>query len=120
MAHPLNRARRIVAVASRLVPARLRDDWHKEWEGELAAAHAHPRLTRHALGAFADAFWIRQRDAADLQIIDDLRHGFRQWRQQAGFVITAVGILALSMAASVTAFSIVSQILLRPLPYHVS
>ena len=75
-------------------------------------------LVRHALGSFVDAFWIRQRDVADLQAIDDLRHGFRQWRQQAGFAITAVGILALSMAASVTAFSVVSQILLRPLPYH--
>ena len=40
-------------------------------------------------------------------------------RQQAGFAITAVGILALSMAASVTAFSVVSQILLRPLPYPI-
>ena len=38
-------------------------------------------------------------------------------RQHAGFAITTVGILALSMAASVTAFSVVSQILLRPLPY---
>ena len=73
---------------------------------------------RHALGSFADAFWIRQRNVADLQTIDDLRHGFRQWRQQAGVAITTVGILALSMAASVTAFSVVSQILLRPLPYH--
>ncbi|HWI19144.1 MAG TPA: ABC transporter permease [Vicinamibacterales bacterium] len=118
MADPLNRAQRIVAIASRLVPSRLRDEWRREWDGELAAAHEHPRLTRYALGSFADAFWIRQRDVADLQAIDDLRHGFRQWRQQSGFVITVVGILALSMAASVTAFSVVSQILLRPLPYH--
>jgi len=117
MSHPLSRALRLVGIASRLVPARLRDDWRQEWEGEIAAAAQHPRLTRYALGAFADAFWIRQRDVADLQLIDDLRHGLRQWRQQAGFVVTAVGILALSMAASVTAFSVVSQVLLRPLPY---
>ena len=99
----------------------------REWEGELAAAALDPpsppaaarqALVRHALGSFVDAFWIRQRDVADLQTIDDLRHGLRQWTQQSGFVITAVGILALSMAASVTAFSVVSQILLRPLPYH--
>ena len=108
MAHAqsLARARRLVGLAAPLVPARLRGEWRAEWEGELAAAADYPkaRLTRYALGAFADAFWIRQRDVADFQIIDDLRHGFRHWRQQSGFVITAIGILALSMAASVTAF----------------
>src|SRR5687767_13803743 len=116
----LTRAQRIVAIASRLVPQRLRDEWTLEWNGELSAASQsnHPRLVRYSLGAFVDAFWLRQRDVADLQMIDDLRHGVRQWRQQASFVITAVGILALSMAASVVAFSVVSQILLRPLPYH--
>ncbi|HEX6162950.1 MAG TPA: ABC transporter permease [Vicinamibacterales bacterium] len=116
----LTRARRLVALAARLVPARLRDEWRAEWEGELAAAAESPnaRLVRYASGSFSDAFWLRQRDVADLQLIDDLHHGFRYWRQQSGFVLTAIGILALSMAASVTAFSVVSQILLRPLPYH--
>ena len=124
MGHHIARARAaLVALASRLVPARLRDEWRREWEGELAAA-ADVRRPHGSCGtrsgSFVDAFWIRQRDVADLQAIDDLRHGLRQWTQQAGFVITAVGILALSMAASVTAFSVVSQILLRPLPYHES
>ena len=107
----------LIALIGVIVPRRLRADWRQEWEGEIASAHEHPRLTRYALGSFADACWIRQRDIADLQTIDDLRHGFRQWRQQSGFVITAVGILGLSMAASVTAYSVVSQILMRPLPY---
>ena len=124
----LQRALLIVRVASRLVPARLRDEWRLEWQGELSAAaqpsalarqsRADNELARHALGSFVDAFWIRQRDVADLKAIDDLRHGFRQWRRQVGFAVTTVGILALSMAASVTAFSVVTQILLRPLPYH--
>ena len=108
-------AHRIVRLAAWLVPLRLRREWLMEWEGELAAAPS--GHTRFALGAFADAFWIRQRDVADLQAIDDLRHGLRQLRQHAAFAITTVGILSLSMAASVTAFSVVSQILLRPLPY---
>lgn len=115
----LNRAHRIVRLTAYLVPARLRHEWRQEWDAELASVADSPRarVVRFALGSFADAFWIRQRDVADLQMIDDLRHGFRQWRQQAGFVITVLGILALSMAAAVTAFSVVSQILLRPLPY---
>ena len=112
-------APRIIRFAAWLVPARLRDEWLLEWQGEIAASrHAGSRRqTRFALGAFADAFWIRQRDIADLQAIDDIRHGLRQLRQHAAFAVTTVGILSLSMAASVTAFSVVSQILLRPLPY---
>jgi putative ABC transport system permease protein len=115
----LTRALLIVRLASRLVPARLRADWRREWEGELVASAGDQRvpLVRHAWGAFADAFWIRQREVLDLETIDDLRHGWRQLRQHTGFAVTSVGILALSMAASVTAFSVVSQILLRPLPY---
>ena len=113
-----NRARTIIRISSRLVPSRLRGEWLSEWEAEIASVDdGRVPIVRHALGSFADAFWIRQRDVADLQTIDDARHGFRQWRQQSGVAITAVGILALSMAASVVAFSVVSQILLRPLPY---
>ena len=110
---------RIIRAAAWLVPRRLRSEWLLEWQGELAAAeHAGAQhLQRHALGAFIDAFWIRQRDVADLQAIDDLRHGLRQLRQHAAFAMTTVGILALSMAGSVVAFSVVTQMLLRPLPY---
>jgi putative ABC transport system permease protein len=112
-------ATRVVRVAALLVPAALRDDWRREWDGELAAwSHAgHPGATRQALGAFADAFWIRQRHTADAGWIDDLRHGWRQLREHAGFATVAIGILALGMAGSIAAFSVVSQILLRPLPY---
>ena len=39
-------------------------------------------------------------------------------RQHGGFAFTAIAILALSMASSVVAFSVVSQILERPLPYQ--
>ena len=123
----LDHALAIIRLASRLVPARMRADWLLEWQGELASRTppsatarqaSEDRLVRHALGAFVDAFWIRQRDVADLQAFDDLRHGLRQWRQQASFALTTVGILALSMAASVTAFSVISQVLVRPLPYY--
>ena len=72
-----------------------------------AAPWAHP----------VDAVWMRQRSIADLKLVDDLRVGWRQLRQQAAFGLTAIGILALGMGASVTAFSVVTQLLLRPLPY---
>ena len=122
----LTRALRVVSIASGMVPAHLRPDWIREWHAELIAFESsntpqddgkRPSIGRHALGSFRDAFWIRQRDILDLDTIDDLRHGWRQLRQQAAFAITTVGILSLSMAASVVAFSVVSQILMRPLPY---
>ena len=75
------------------------------------------RPIRRALGAFADAFWLRQRSIADFDWIDDVRHGVRQLAQHGGFAVTAIGILALGLAATVTMFSVTDQILLRPLPY---
>lgn len=116
---PLRGPRRILRLASTLVPAALRADWTREWEGELAAGRDEGRrdLTRRVFGSIADAFWLRQRSIADVAWIDDLRHAWRQFRGQAGFTITATGILAVGMAASVVAFSVVSQMLLRPLPY---
>jgi putative ABC transport system permease protein len=115
----VQRALRLVAAAAWLVPAALRDDWRREWEGELSAwVHAgRPHAIRHALGAWVDAAWMRQRQLADFQTIDDLRHGWRQVRRQAGFGALSVGILGVAMAACITAFGVVSQLLLRPLPY---
>ena len=112
-------ALRLVRIASWLVPVHLRGDWLREWHGELAAWAGDGRVgaTRHARGAIADAFWIRQRQFADLRWVDDLRHGWRQLRGHSGFAVVAIGILALGMAGSIAAFSVVSQILLRPLPY---
>ncbi len=72
----------IIRSAAPLVPAGLRDEWRAEWEAELASLGDVPvkyrRPIRRALGAFADAFWLRQRSIADFYWIDDLRHGLRQ------------------------------------------
>ena len=112
-------AQRIVSAASWLAPAALRGDWRREWHAELHAWAGDGRdgVTRHALGAWADAAWLRQREVADLSLFDDLRHGWRQLREHAGFNALAIGVLGIGMAACITAFSVVSQVLLRPLPY---
>ncbi len=107
--------------AASLVPAAQRADWRQEWHGELASLGDLPvrsrRPIRRALGAFADAFWLRQRSIADIDWIDDLRFGARQLARHSGFAVTAIGILSLGLAATVTMFSVTDQILLRPLPY---
>ena len=98
----------------------MRDEWTREWQAELAALSdgsvRYRRPVRRAWGAFSDAFWLRQ-SIADFDWIDDVRHGLGQLGQHAGFAATAIGILALGLAATVTMFSVTDQILLRPLPY---
>jgi hypothetical protein len=119
-------ARLILRLTAPIVPRQQREDWYAEWSAKLAAEDERPRHSRgdprrsllgHALGAPVDALWMRQRAIADFEIADDLRVGWRQLRQQAAFGLTAIGILALGMSASITAFSVVTQLLLRPLPY---
>ena len=114
-------ATRLVRVAALLVPAGQRSDWQAEWRAELASLQDLPpryrRPIRRAWGAFADAFWLRQRSFADFDWIDDLRLGTRQLVQHGGFAFTAVGILSVGLAATVTMFSVTDQVLLRPLPY---
>ena len=101
-------ARAIVRSTAPLVPADLRCDWRREWLAELASLddlpRRHRRPVRRAIGAFADAFWLRQRHLADFGWIDDLRQGARQLARHGGFAATAIAILALGLASTVTMF----------------
>jgi putative ABC transport system permease protein len=116
-----NVAHWMIRSAARLVPAGQRQDWQREWHAELEALwrlpRHHRRSVRRSLGAFVDAFWLRQRSVADFDWIDDLRLGMRQLVQHSGFAMSAIGILALGLAATITMFSVTDQVLLRPLPY---
>ena len=102
--------------------ARLRDEWRREWEGELAAAASDESGRRAARAARAGLVrrCVLDPPARRRRLADHRRSAARlppAGRSKRALSITTVGILALSMAASVTAFSVVSQILLRPLPY---
>jgi predicted permease len=48
----------------------------------------------------------------------DFRFAFRQLRQAPGFAATAIVVLALGMCASVTIFTFVDAVLIKPLPYR--
>src|ERR1700730_18857183 len=52
------------------------------------------------------------------KVLHEIRYAFRQFRESLGFSVTAVGMLALGIAATTATFSVVEGLLLRPLPFH--
>lgn len=63
----------------------------------------------------------RARDAWGVSLADefagDIRHALRQMRRRAGYTAIIVLTLGLGIGATVALFSVVSDLLLRPLPY---
>ena len=63
-----------------------------------------------------------QREARSLLffecLVQDLRYAFRAMRREPGFTVFAVLIVALGIGAGTTIFSVLSTVLIRPLPFR--
>lgn len=85
----------------------------------LAPAEAE-RVARRQFGSMRREA-ERVRDAWGISLADefvaDVRHALRQMRRRAGYTAIVVLTLGLGIGATVALFSVVSDLLLRPLPY---
>jgi predicted permease len=91
---------------------RLKAQGMSEEEAERAAR-------RHFgnVGAAHDRFYHSRRWWSVEDAIRDLRHSWRALRRTPGFLVTAVGTLALAIGAVAGMFSVVNTVMLSPLPF---
>ncbi len=106
--------RTLIRLLSLLVPRSERRDWVEEWEAELTAAGG----TGHeALGAFADAWYLRTEGWTMSGVWRDVRVAVRGLARKPMFTALAGLTLALGIGANTAIFSVVDGVLLDPLPF---
>jgi predicted permease len=106
----------ILAVASRLVPKAMRDEWRAEWDAELDHRERSLRewrtrgrgrrldLARRSVGAFWDALWLRSARWYSMRLFG------RHWR----LALAAVLSLSVALAAVTIGLAAYRTALMRP------
>ena len=89
----------------------------------LADGMASARARQEAARRFGNETLLREQSHGVVAfraetVLQDLRYAFRQVRQNPGFALTAILILALGMGVSVAIFGFVDAALLQPLPFE--
>ena len=118
----------LIRVIGVMVPRRLRADWRQEWEAELRYRESlladwdrlnwktRFDLLRRSLGAFWDALLLQPSRLED-EMFQDLRFGFRMLLKTPAFTAAAILSLAIGIGATSAIFSVVNNVVLRPLPF---
>lgn len=102
----------------------LRYHLERQIEEAVAGGMSREEARRAALRSFANFEQRKEecRDTRGLNLMDnmaqDVRFGLRQLGRNRAFTATAIGVLALGIAASTAIFSFVDAALIRPLPYR--
>src|SRR5437868_5869430 len=78
------------------------------------------RATLIRLGGVVQAQELHRRARSRIWLDDardDMRYAWRTLRRSPGFAATAVTVIALGIAATTAAFTVLDHVLLRPLPF---
>jgi predicted permease len=91
-----------------------------EYGEEMCAVFARRRRRERAASLWASAVSDTVINAAAAHIDlarQDIRWTLRGWRRAPGFALLAIGVAALGMGATTTAFTLLNHVLIRPLPF---
>ena len=113
-------ARLLVRAASILAPAGERDEFRREWHAELAwmnSGRTPGALARRACGAFLHALWLRKEQWSLDMLWQDFKFAVRMLVSRPSFTAVAILTLALGIGANTAIFSLVYNVLLKPLPF---
>ncbi len=110
----------VLALLVMLVPSSEREEWSREWEGELGAlggssASAWAR-TRVLSAATEDAIRLSLRRIQPGAWAQDVRFAFRTIRTRPMYACAAMLTFALGIGANVAIFTVINAYVLRPFP----
>lgn len=119
----------VVRVAGLFVPRDGRDEWRREWEGEIRSRwfdlrerhavtlRARVDLVWRSLGSVVDATRYGQGRWSMRGFGDDVKGAARQLRRHPGYALVVIATLAVGIGGSTAVFGVASEVMLEPFPY---